>query len=107
MALAMAPAAFAGKGKGHGHGHHHHHGHTHYRAGYHYKCAPHGWHRYQFRSDGTAAAVSSSKVGDALLGRDGFARRSGAVETKEEARILASKKTIKVSMQEATSDSSA
>jgi hypothetical protein len=30
-----------------------------------------------------------------------------AVETKEEARILASKKTIKVSMQEATSDSSA
>jgi hypothetical protein len=30
-----------------------------------------------------------------------------AVETKEEARILASKKTIKVSMQAATSDSSA
>lgn len=30
-----------------------------------------------------------------------------AVETKEEARILASKKTIKVSMQEAISDSSA
>ena len=29
------------------------------------------------------------------------------VETKEEARILASKKTIKVSMQEAISDSSA
>jgi len=30
-----------------------------------------------------------------------------AVETKEEARILASKKTIKVSIQEAISDSSA
>jgi len=30
-----------------------------------------------------------------------------AVETKEEARILGSKKTIKVSMQEAISDSSA
>ena len=30
-----------------------------------------------------------------------------AVETKEEARILPSKKTIKVSMQEAISDSSA
>ena len=30
-----------------------------------------------------------------------------AVETKEETRILASKKTIKVSMQEAISDSSA
>ena len=32
---------------------------------------------------------------------------ANAVETKEEARILASKKTIKVSMQEAISDSSA
>lgn len=69
MALAMAPAAFAGKGKGHGHGHHHHPvtriiepaitTNTRHTAAIGTRTV---------RSDGTAAAVSCSKVGDALLG---------------------------------------
>jgi hypothetical protein len=51
-ALMLAPAAFAGHSYKHGHvrAHgHHHHGHAHYRAGYHYRYAPVGWHRYEAR----------------------------------------------------------
>jgi hypothetical protein len=58
IALALAPAAFAAKSKGHKHGHghyHHHHGHAHYHSGYHYKSAPRGWNRYQYRPLGWQA----------------------------------------------------
>jgi hypothetical protein len=48
-ALIFVPAAFAGHSHKHPHMHGHHHGHGHYRAGYHYKYAPHGWHRYAAR----------------------------------------------------------